>query len=130
MTKEDIEKWCIDNNFILIELESIKEVNHLIELEVKKIAENICKIDNVDSQFKGEYAVFSRWLFWYYFSKFSDYTNTYIGEYFFKDHATVGYGLKQITCNKLNGWRLSLKIKFEHEINRIHKEVGIKRMFK
>ena len=103
---------------------------HLSESEVRRIAENVCRVSDSTVKSRDMYVVFSRYLFFHYFNRFTEDSLQHIGNYYLIDHSTVIHGLKKVRDNYLNGWRHTCKLKFENEINRIHNKIGITKIFK
>jgi chromosomal replication initiation ATPase DnaA len=126
MKREDVDRWCSDNKYILI----CTKKTHLTENEVLNIIENVCGIKMINGSNRNMYKVFGRYLFYYYFDTFTHQSNGKIGASFNLDQATVINGLNKVDGDEiLTGWRKEFKSQFRNEINKAHKLIDIKARF-
>ncbi len=112
---------------IKIELESNPKINHLKISEINRIASVVCHIDvrNITMKTKEMEYVVARWLCFDYLKHFS-YSNMKVAKIYSVDGSTVRNGIVELNNEKLAGWILDNRIKFRAEIDRIHRNAGIK----
>lgn len=131
MEKEDIEIWCADNNFVLIDM-NIKGKDSILFKDAMNIVASVCEINSGDMRIKtrDQYVVFARALMYSFLRKTTKLSFRTIGLIFSGlDHSSVVCGLKAINTERLTGWRKYYKHEFEKEINETHLKLGFKEVY-
>ncbi len=131
MKREEVEKWCSDNNFVLIDMK-VKNKDSILAKDAIWIAEKSCNLRKgaSDIKTKKQEIVFSRALLYSYFKETTDLSLSTLGLMFAeRDHATVIHGLKTIRTENFTGWRKNYKAMFENKINEAHVKLGFKEVY-
>jgi chromosomal replication initiation ATPase DnaA len=126
MREIEVRQWCDREGYILIS----PKKRHLTEVEVISIAKLACDVTYIGKKDRNQYRVFARYLYYYYFDRFSSFSLNKIGSAFNINHATVIHHLDTFGNEMLIGWRKKYKIYFEELINDAHKHCGIEKRFR
>ena len=131
MKKEEVEKWCQENNCMLLDIRTNNNDTLRIN-EVVTIAELSCRLSkgNVYIRTNKNKVVFARWLIYDYLKRMTNMSLADIGWTFARrDHSTVIHGLKVLENEVFMGWRKEYKNKFESKINEAHSKLGFKEIY-
>jgi hypothetical protein len=131
MKREDIDKWCSDNNYVLIDMKVIGK-DSILARDAIWIAEKSCNLrkGSTNIKIRKQEIVFARALLYSYLRKTTDLPLTTIGLMFAGlDHATVIHGLKTIDNETFTGWRKRYKEMFESKINEAHVKLGFMEVY-
>ena len=131
MKKEDIERWCSDNNFVLIDMNNTNKYSIATD-DAIWIAEKSCnqRKGSTNIKIRKQEIVFARALVYDYLKKTTDLSLSSIGFMMAGlDHATVLHGLKTMRTENFIGWRKEYKEMFESKINAAHVNLGFREVY-
>jgi chromosomal replication initiation ATPase DnaA len=131
MKREDIDKWCSDNNFVLLNMK-VKNKDSINSEDAIWIAEKACnqRKGSANIKTRKQEIVFARALVYDYLNITTDLSFASIGFMMAGlDHATVIHGLKTMNTEKFMGWRKDYKDMFENKINEAHVKLGFKEVY-